>query len=180
MLDFYSLISRKPSERLCSRWIRGVRRERRTVLCGGTAQITSVLKVFYTSKSAAWRGCRGSQATLLSQPAHHTHGHERCKPMSHTPQRTRPTRARRRCDNPNCDARLDWPDSARRPQLFCSSACRRRCCRSYENLMKTHVTLLARAVDQELGYSERRAVQSQIAELDWLLSSYPDHLRGEP
>lgn len=83
------------------------------------------------------------------------------------------TRPRRRCDNPDCTSFVDWPDSASRPPLFCSSACRQRCRAGFERLTDERATLQSSAQADGLRYFDRRALQSRMAMLDWLLSAYP-------
>lgn len=80
---------------------------------------------------------------------------------------------RRRCDNPDCAEFVTWPERSSRPQRFCSSACRQRCRAKYGRLVAERRKLKSSEGTKGMRYVDRRAVQSRLAMVDWLLSAYP-------
>lgn len=80
---------------------------------------------------------------------------------------------RRRCDNPECGGHIVWPKRARRPRRFCSSACGQRSRAAQGRLLSERQRLEDKARSDGLLYVDRRAIESRIALLDWLLSAYP-------
>lgn len=98
---------------------------------------------------------------------------ERCDLMRRDNTRTSEKGPRRRCDNPECKGKVAWPMSPSRPSRFCSSACRQRSRAAQRRLITELEQLENQAEESGLRYVERRALQSRIAMLEWLLSAYP-------
>lgn len=83
----------------------------------------------------------------------------------------------RRCDNPNCSNEVHWVDRRGRPQLFCSRDCRRLAVAAaarFSDEIRRHEAEIATG---GLTYRQRRAVDTEIARLRWLLSAYPESTR---
>lgn len=85
----------------------------------------------------------------------------------------------RRCDNPSCDYRMPWTDGRGRPSRFCSDRCRQR---SRDDLvaLQAELSALREQEDGPLTYRERRALRSQAARVEWLISAFPRSIEQHP
>lgn len=90
---------------------------------------------------------------------------------------TAPTR---RCDNPECDARMEWSGSRGRPSLYCSDACRQRTSDSAKRLQERITELQTHLATGDATYRQRRAIATEVSRLRWLLSAYPASFREPP
>lgn len=80
----------------------------------------------------------------------------------------------RRCDNPECDSRVQWTGGRGRPMLFCSSACRKRCINSAKRLRQDVESIEALLAKGTFKYREERQMKAELSRLEWLLSAYPE------
>jgi hypothetical protein len=83
----------------------------------------------------------------------------------------------RRCDNPECSERLIWSGRQGRPQLFCSTSCRKRAVYAAEALAQQVAAKEFALASPLLTYRQAREVRSDLARLEWQLSSYPASAR---
>lgn len=83
----------------------------------------------------------------------------------------------RRCDNPDCDNRMEWSGGRGRPARYCSDACRQR---TADNAARLHERVAAAEATLASGgtYRQRRAITTALKQLRWLLSAYPGQRDG--
>jgi len=100
--------------------------------------------------------------------------------VADSPQKVRepaPMPLTRSCDNPDCGKRLKWSNSRGRPPLYCSDMCRKRAVSIAGKISRAiqaqHRLLHAGG----LSYRAERRVRTELARLEWLLSSYPASAR---
>lgn len=88
----------------------------------------------------------------------------------HTTADVMPTR---RCDNPDCASRLAWPAGRGRPPRYCADACRQRTADSAARIRDRIGAAEAELANDDLTYRQRRAINTTVMQLRWLLSAYP-------
>lgn len=84
-----------------------------------------------------------------------------------------PIPAVRPCDNPECRSPLEWSGGRGRPAFYCSDICRKRTVSVAAKLVRA---IRAQERDIEAGgltYRAERTARTELARLEWLLSSYP-------
>ncbi|GAB4001822.1 hypothetical protein GCM10028772_01730 [Nocardioides ultimimeridianus] len=79
----------------------------------------------------------------------------------------------RRCDNPDCDTRMEWPGGRGRPPAYCSDVCRQRTVDGARKLRELIRAMELEVDRSEVTYRQRRATSSELSRLRWLLSAYP-------
>ena len=96
--------------------------------------------------------------------------------MSESPENVRepaPIPNTRPCDNPECRRHLKWSTERGRPQLYCSSKCRKRAVSIAAKLSRAIRTQERELQLSKLTYRAEREVRTELARLEWLLSAYP-------
>ena len=87
------------------------------------------------------------------------------------------TGADRACDNPDCTARIRWSGQRGRPQLFCSTVCRKRAINAAGRLERQVDQLEGGLEEPTVTYREERALRASLSRVRWLLSAYPESTR---
>lgn len=83
----------------------------------------------------------------------------------------------RSCDNPECRKRLRWSGGRGRPALYCSNKCRKRAVSVTGKLVRAIQAHQRDLQSADLTYRAERAVRTELARLEWLLSMYPQSAR---